>query len=186
MHAKVEKYDNVSGQFELLNDSWKKKVQYRIVETEAKQPIINATFNALYHEAEASLIEAHARIADLTAVRGKGTGNKWKLSRPKDIEPSIFGGKEDWAKWKEELEDYADAVHGGLKHALSNTLKISEEVTEDRLKRGGGFEGTEWSKSQEFHIQLKRKTSPLSEARKIIICANTNGYEAWRNLTIRY
>ena len=124
----------------LLNNSWKKEVQDRIVEMGVKQAIANADFNAFYHKVEASLTEAHARTAELTAIGGKGKGSKWELSRPNDIGPSYFGGKEeDWAKWKEELEDYADAVHGGLQYALSITLKISEEVTEDFLKQVGGL-----------------------------------------------
>lgn len=30
------------------------------------------------------------------------------------------------------------------------------------------------------------KSAPLSEARKIVMCSESNGYEAWRRLTIRY
>ena len=40
---------------------------------------------------------------------------KWELSRPKDMEPDIFRGKEEaWSKFKEDLMDYADAVHPGI------------------------------------------------------------------------
>ena len=39
---------------------------------------------------------------------------KWELSRPKDMDPDIFSGKEEaWTKFKEDLMDYVDAVHGG-------------------------------------------------------------------------
>ena len=41
---------------------------------------------------------------------------KWEMSRPKDMKPATFGGKDDlWAKFKEDLMDFADAVHPGIK-----------------------------------------------------------------------
>lgn len=84
----------------------------------------------MYHKTEASLNQAHTQIADLSATGGKWKGNKWELYRQKDIEPNTFDGKgENWTKWKEEIEDYADVVHEGLKHALHNALKASECVT---------------------------------------------------------
>ena len=101
-----------------------------------------------------------AVFSELTSSGGKGKGgNKWELSRPNDIEHSAFDGKdESWPKWKEELEDYVDAVHGGLKHAFGPTLKISEEVTQHLLENQVGLGGTGWSKSIELHTLMKRKT----------------------------
>ena len=77
-------------------------------------------------------------------------------------------------------------MHGGLNTALGPTLKISEEVTHYLLESQIGHEGIEWSKSVEPHTLMKRKTTPVSEARKIVMCVHTNGYEAWRRLMIRY
>ena len=87
---------------------------------------------------------------------------------------------------KDELGDYADAVHAGLKHAFHVTVKIPEEATQHLLTVAGGLIGEEWETSQEVHILLKRKTAPPSEAMKIVMCAKASGYEAWRNLAIRY
>ena len=56
---------------------------------------------------------------------------KWEMSRPKDMEPAMFGGKDDlWAKFKEDLMDYADAVHPGIKIQLEWTLRQREEITQ--------------------------------------------------------
>ena len=123
----------------------------------------------LYAKAHSSISEVNGRlatsdaqIAALTALTS--SGNKWELSRPKDIEPSSFDGKEEnWAKWKEEIDDYADAVHEGLIHALQTTLKISECVTQNLLETHGGFIGAEWSKSTELHSLLKRKAHRYQE-----------------------
>ena len=41
------------------------------------------------------------------------------MSRPNGMEPDTFGGKEDlWAKFKEDLMDFADGVHPGIKVQL--------------------------------------------------------------------
>ena len=48
---------------------------------------------------------------------------KWEMSKPKDMEPATFGGKDDlWAKFKEDLVDFANAVHPGIKVQLDWTL----------------------------------------------------------------
>ena len=117
-------------------------MQRHIVAADEKQKIADGKFADLYSKASVSISEVNGRLAAidaqiaaltaLTSSGGKGKGgNKSELSRPKDIEPSTFDDKEEnWAKWKEEIEDYADAVHEGLKHALQTTLKISECVTQ--------------------------------------------------------
>ena len=52
------------------------------------------------------------------------------MSRPEDMEPSPFGSKEDqWPKFREDLMDFADAVHPTLKGQLEYTLRQKEEVT---------------------------------------------------------
>ena len=54
---------------------------------------------------------------------------KWEMSRPKDIEPSTFGSKEElWTKFHDDLMDFADVVHPGLKVQLEWTLKQKEEI----------------------------------------------------------
>ena len=68
----------------------------------------------------------------------EGKGKKWELSRPKDIKANVFSGKEDdWARWKENLEDYADAVHTGLKHAHITSAKFTETITEKAPNQPG-------------------------------------------------
>ena len=66
------------------------------------------------------------KITQLGAVANTASGNghdgkkRYDLTRPKDMEPEKFIGKdEDWLQWKEAIEDYADAVHPGLKNAMA-------------------------------------------------------------------
>ena len=111
-NPKIALYDNMTVEFASFNDSWKDEVQKRILKAEAQQKVANDRFDDLYQKSLVSLTEVHNQIAVLTATGGKGKGSKWELSRPKDIEPSTFDGKEDsLPKWKEELEDYIVGDH---------------------------------------------------------------------------
>ena len=67
-----------------------------------------------------------------------GSGKKWQMSRPKDLEASIFTGKdEEWPKWKEQMQDYVDAIHAGLKQCLVVAGNAKAEITETTFKAAG-------------------------------------------------
>ena len=57
------------------------------------------------------------------------------MSRPKDMEPGIVGSKEEqWPKFREDLMDFADAVHPGLRLQLEWTLRQKDETTSFSLQ----------------------------------------------------
>jgi hypothetical protein len=119
-----------------LNDSWKDEVQKRILKAEAEQKVANDRFDDLYQKSLVSLTEVHNQIASLTTTGGKGKSTKWELSRPKDIEATTFDGKEDsWPRWKEEIEDYTEAVYEGYKNALDVARQCHEHVTHALLNQ---------------------------------------------------
>lgn len=114
---------------------------------------------------------------------------KWELSRPKDMDPSFFNGKEEsWGKFKEELMDYADAVHPGIKLQLEWTLKQKEEITEAVIGRNPlNSPPEDWQLRFDLHKLLKRKTEVTSEARKIVECvSDANGFESALGLGIAH
>ena len=114
---------------------------------------------------------------------------KREMSRPKDMEPSAFGSKEDqWPKFREDLMDFAEAVHPGLKVQLEYTLRQKDEIT-SFLMRGNPLGSTEedWELRHEVYKLLKRKTDANTDARKIVECVEqSNGFECWRLLGVRY
>ena len=56
---------------------------------------------------------------------------KKRGTRPKDMEPEkCFGKDEDWMQWKEATEDYADAVHPGLKHVVGVAAKVGGPISD--------------------------------------------------------
>ena len=78
---------------------------------------------ALYDATRIEVDELKRRALEVE-TKSSDKKPKWELSRPKDMDPTIFSGKEEaWPKFKEELMDYADAVHPGIKLQLEYTLK---------------------------------------------------------------
>ena len=92
----------------------------------------------------------------------------WQLNRPKDMEPNHFSGKdEEWSKWKEEIEDFMDAVHPGLKWTMAASSKLLERIDATSCEKDGnehalfpgGSGGEMWLRASEVFALLKRKTS---------------------------
>ena len=64
------------------------------------------------------------------STSGQAGKKKWYLTSPKDMEPEKLVGKNDeWLQSKEATEDYADAVHRGLKHAMGVAAKTGGLIT---------------------------------------------------------
>ena len=111
------------------------------------------------------------------------------MTRPKDLEPDIFGSKEEaWSKFKDGFKDYTDAIHPGCKLQLDWALKQKEEVTREVLSRNPlGSTDEDWIVRFNLFQFLKRRTETNSEAHNIVECVgDSNGYEVWRLLGVRY
>ena len=86
------------------------------------------------------------------------------MTRLKDLDPGTFTGKEEeWPRWKDEIEDYAEAFQPGLKHALEMSADYIGVVTEKVFMDGGW--AAEWPAIEQVYTLQKRKIVPNSEAR---------------------
>ena len=96
------------------------------------------------------------------------------------MQPDKFVGKgEDWMQWEEAIEDYADAVHPGLKHAMGVAAKQGVQIKDSSQLVGVLKE--EWGLNPELFVLLKRKT--IGEAKTLVTSAEKdNGLESWRIL----
>ena len=107
----------------LLAAPWSATIEQEVAKSEAKGVLALAQVRA-HHDATKAEVEDFRRRA--TEVEKNSSGDKktkWELSRPKDMEQDIFHGKEEaWSKFKEDLMDYADVVHPGVKLQLEWTL----------------------------------------------------------------
>ena len=145
----------------------------------------------LHDLASKTLGETNGRLRTLEnrtdgpSLVGTKPKEKWQLSIPKDMQPSVFSGKDgEWKRWKEELEDYVEAVHPSLKFVLKEVTKLTEEILKtDLTKIGCGDD--EWALNGNLYTLLKRKSS--EEARSVVTsAAKDNGFEAWRLLVGRF
>ena len=147
--------------------------------------------NSELEELVKALQERVKKLESLTVEGGAASNKgKWALSCPKDMQPTCGGGKEEgWKKWREEVLDYCDAVHPGLRSALEWSVKSRTEITEEKLEGNPLASLTEkkWKMRTEVYTLIKRKTEAPSEARKIVeTVPQENGYEAFRMLGLGY
>ena len=104
------------------------------------------------------------------------------------MEPNQFGSEEEqWSKFRENVMDFADAVHPGLKTQLELIVRQKEEITAAFLMihHPTGSTAEDWELRFEMHKLLKRKTEADTDARKIVECVEQcNGFEVWRLLGV--
>ena len=115
---------------------WSAAIQAEVAASEAKASGALAEVRALYEPTKTEVEDLRRRATEVEKRSSSDKKKKWELSRPKDIEPDIFGSKDEaWAKFKDGIKDYSDAVHPGLKLQLEWTLKQREEVPQEVLAR---------------------------------------------------
>ena len=80
-------------------------------------------------------------------------------------------------------EDYAGAVHLGLKHVMGVAAKATSPIT-DQPQFEGALDA-EWALAAQLFVLLKRKTT--GEAKTLVTSAvRDNGFESWRILVSRF
>jgi len=142
--------------------------------------------DALTEELRAAVHRLTLLEQQATTPSGSGHAGKagWTLTRPKDLVPDVFNGKdEEWLRWKEATEDYAEAVHPGLKHAMAEAARANDEITyREQLT---GVQESEWVMNASLFTLLKTKTT--GEPKTLVTSAiRDNGLESWRILVGRF
>ena len=155
-------------------------IQSGVAASEQNAEVAIAEVRALFDATNTEVQELRRRATEVEQGNKGDRKTKWEMSRPKDLEPSAFGSKEErWPKFREELMDFAEAVHPGLKSQLEYTLRQKEEITSFVMKGNPlGSAEDDWELRHEVYKELKRKTEPNSDARKIVECVEqSNGFE---------
>ena len=89
--------------------------------------------DALTEEVRAAVYKLNQleQQANTSSGIGHDGKKKWHLTSPKDMVPDVFTGKDEtWLQWKEATEDYAEACHPGLKHAMEVAAEVSGPITD--------------------------------------------------------
>ena len=117
----------------------------------------------LVNDAKLALDDLRSRVTE-TEKKPPAHKPKWEMSRPKDMEPATFGGKDEvWAMFKEDLMDFVDAVHPGLKLQFEWTLRQKEEITQPVMSDHPISSTLEdWEMRHELYKLLKRKSEATS------------------------
>ena len=50
--------------------------------------------------------------------------------RTKDLVPEVFSKKEEWKKWRADVEDYIETLEVGMKAVAKTVAKEKEEIEE--------------------------------------------------------
>jgi len=102
------------GQISLQAAPWSAAISSEVAASEAKATEALTRIQSLYDVTKAEVEELRRRATEMERKSPADKKGKWELSRPKDIEPDMFSGKEEaWGKFKGGTKDYVDAVHPG-------------------------------------------------------------------------
>ena len=117
--AVIAELPNSYSAISLQAAPWSAAIQAEVAASEAKATGALAEVRALYEATKTEVEDLRRRATEVEKKNGGEKKAKWELSRPKDIEPDVFGSKEEaWPRFKDGLKDYSDAVHPGLKLQL--------------------------------------------------------------------
>ena len=157
-----------------------------------------AGLEQLYRATQTELTQIKQKMAELgqrgtlgDARGGQGDQKRRGMVILKDLKPSTFNGKpEKWCGWIEEVVDYAEANHRGMRQLLERAEKLKNQEADEYwiLSQGDVLpSGSVAEIMEEMFLLLKTGTEVGTQAREIV--ANTqkkNGFLAWQRLFAHY
>ena len=109
----------------------------------------------------------------------------------KDLKPSSFNGKpEKWRTWVEEVADFAEASHRGLRQLLERVEKLQGQDADEYciLNQSDIMQNVPAQELiEEMFTVLKMYTESGAQARDIVMnTPKNNGFIAWQRLFAHY
>ena len=83
----------------------------------------------LYKVADEAIRAANVKIGEMSIGTPEKPEHKWHFTRPNDLVPMVLAKEEDWKRWNEDIEDYADAVTKGMKDILKMVGKEKDKIS---------------------------------------------------------
>ena len=151
----------------------------------------------LFQSTQTEINQMKQKMAELEQrstgdARSGPTENKRKgMVLMKDLKPATFNGKpEKWRAWVEEVADYVEANHRGLRQVLEKVEKLkNQEADEYWVMNQKDANGDNISAEiiEELFTVLKMYTEPGTHARDIVMnTQKKSGFMAWQRLFAHY
>lgn len=142
---------------------WASWVNDKLVAQQAAADVVSQKMMEIVTGATTALDELRGRLSEVerslqpTSRSGRCPDQRtW--SRARSEEKTDF-----WAKFKEDLMDFADVVHPGIKAQSEWTLRQREEITQPVMSRHPiSSTAEDWELRHELYKLLKRKTEATS------------------------
>ena len=161
-----------------------------VSEAKSKFDGVESGLQSLYADAKVKFDELEALIKSSNTVGGHATNKKLNFLPDKMMIPKEFDGDiTNWKRWKEEVTKFFDEEHEGMKAVMDEVAKnggpITEEVLQQAFKNNPAAVGDKLQKWKHLYRALEKLTS--GEAARVISTVRAeNGFEAWRQLHLRF
>ena len=150
----------------------------------------------LYQATQTELEQVKQKLQELErrGPGGDGRGAQADQKRTgmvllKDLKPTSFNGKpEKWRAWVEEVADFAEANHRGLRQLLQRVERLKgQDADEYWLLNQTDLTNPQEQIIEEMFTVLKMYTEPGTQARDIVMnTPKKNGFIAWQRLFSHY
>ena len=133
----IKKLQEASDLISIQAAPWSVSIETAVAASEAKAQAALTGVRSLYEGTKAEVEDLRRRAADVEKKTWAPASHskKWEMSRPKDMELLSFGAKEEqWPRFREQLKDYAEACHPGIKSQLEYALKQKVSITQAVLQ----------------------------------------------------
>ena len=156
-----------------------------------------AGIQQLYQATQTELAQLKHKLLELEqrgpvgdARGGPGEQKRKGMVLLKDLKPSNFDGKsEKWRTWVEEVADFAEANHRGLRRLLERVEKLKGQEADDYwiLNQTDVIPNQAVEIIEEMFTVLKMYTESGTQARDIVMnTPKKNGFIAWQRLFAHY
>ena len=157
-----------------------------------------AALQQLYQATQTELTQLKQKLVKLEQrgpagdARGGPADQKRKgMVLLKDLKPTSFNGKpEKWRTWVEEVTDFAEANHRGLRQLLERAEKLKGRDADEYwiLNQNDLIPNPQAQELiEEMFTVLKMYTESGSQARDIVVnTPENNGFVAWQRLFAHY
>ena len=158
----------------------------RLAQTEAHTRQLSEQLDRLRAESSTAVTELRAQLEQSRAANAVPVTDrkKWSLLHAKNHVPKTFSGdkNDDFKAWVKLVKGYSNAVKSGYKKALEWAETSKEPILADELELMSWMDGGEADTNLDDNLMM----TTTGDALRIVEAFEDRGFEAWRQLKLRY